>query len=413
MLTAPSVLGECSERTDSFSCEVLSSFSDWKLSREVWDTAVLALDGNIYFSYDSSRTWWDFYGKGKILRLFVCHAGDKLVAIIPTYIDSIGIGPLRLRISRLIGSNIPPKAFLPPIDEAWSVPVFQAIVKQLFEIDRCDLLSFGPLSGVHKPLKPIIEYCSTDEDLKARFEVVHGVHTIFRVPESMEAFYDGLSKQEKKNRRKYELRMLKKEFEVAVNVLSDPELVSQEFEGFVKQHTEQWRAEGKPGHFGSWPHALEFNRELVRRHGALGRMRFIRILANGEVIANQYTFAFGGAYVWELPSRAVDVKWSRFSLGPTAIVTMIEEALKESVSHVEGGLGHYEYKLRLGAEQHATTTLRVCSNGSGSRWRLRLFLAFRKVVGSIYHKIWYRRIAPRLPSAFWKPQWNLWLRLDF
>jgi hypothetical protein len=30
-----------------------------------------------------------------------------------------------------------------------------------------------------------------------------------------------------------------------------------------------------------------------------------------------------------------------------------------------------------------------------------------------YHKIWYRRIAPRLRAFAHRPQWSLWLRLDF
>src|SRR5262249_6816037 len=139
----------------------------------------------------------------------------------------------------------------------------------------------------------------------------------------------------------------------------------------------------------------------------------IRIVANNEVIANQYTFAFGNTYYWELPSRIVGEEWERFSLGPTGIVTMIEVGVKEGKERLEGGLAHYDYKVRLGAKEYTVKTVRVVAPTLGARWRFRIFGALRQCVGLLYHKLWYRRIVPRLPARYWRPQWTLWLRLDF
>jgi CelD/BcsL family acetyltransferase involved in cellulose biosynthesis len=142
-------------------------------------------------------------------------------------------------------------------------------------------------------------------------------------------------------------------------------------------------------------------------------MRFIRIVANGEVIANQYTFAFGDRYYWELPSRAVDPKWERFSLGPTGIVTMIEKGIEEGKNCLEGGLAHYDYKVRLGAKEYTALTFRVAASSARARRNLAIYSFVRNGLSLVYHKLWYRRVAPRLPSFFWRPQWMLWLRLDF
>jgi CelD/BcsL family acetyltransferase involved in cellulose biosynthesis len=229
----------------------------------------------------------------------------------------------------------------------------------------------------------------------------------------MDDYYASLSKNERKNRRKYELRLLKKEFETQVHVETDAAKMSEEFERFALQHAEQWAAEGKTGHFGAWPRALEYNRALVKAQSAAGRLRFIRIIANGEVIANQYTFALGDRYYWELPSREVDPKWERFSLGPTGIVTMIEQAIKEGIKVIEGGLAHYDYKLRLGATEHNVFTFRILSAKPATRVRFAFFSFVRTCWSYAYHKVWYRRIMPRLPRAFWRPQPDQWLRLDF
>ncbi len=399
---------------EELQCRLECSFEKLDPMRSIWDEATARLAGSIYMSYDWCLNWWEFYGRGKELRIFIFSAAGRVVGILPLYIDSIGFRPVRFKVARLVGANIPPKVFDPPIDQAWAGPIFEQILTRLFEADRCDLLSFGPVSELHKAAEKLAEAsCAktglvTPADLRA-----DGVHSIFWLPTSMADYFESLSKNERKNRRKYELRLLNKEHATRVDVLSDPGKVEKEFENFVTQHTLHWQAQGKTGHFGAWPKALEFNRALVKTHGKLGRMRFIRILADGQTVANQYTFAFGNSYFWELPSRIVGGEWEKFSLGPTGIVTMIDEAIKEGEKRLEGGLAHYEYKIRLGAKEYAVRRVRVIANRAGSRMRVKLYNALRLCLLYGYHKIWYRRITPHLPALFRKPQWMFWLRLDF
>jgi CelD/BcsL family acetyltransferase involved in cellulose biosynthesis len=402
-----------SESALPFECRLAANFAALEISRVDWDTATAELGGSVYMSFDWVRTWWEFYGAGKDLRLFVCSAGRKIVGIIPLYIDSIGLGPLRFRVARLVGANIPPKAFNPPIHEAWAETIFQEILTQLFEKGHCDVLSFGPVSELQKSIHALETVSVSQSSLVGSCAVIRDVHSVFWLPKDMEEYYESLSKNERKNRRKYELRLLKKEYETKVEVVTQPAAVLEEFDRFAVQHAEQWRAEGKSGHFGAWPMGLEFNRALVRAQANLGRLRFIRIAADGEVIANQYTYAFGDAYYWELPSRAIAAQWDRFSLGPTGIVTMIDVGIQEGKKRLEGGLAHYDYKLRLGAKEYQTLTVRVIGKRIGSRTRACLFGFFRSVLSIAYHKIWYRRLMPRLPASVRRPQWRLWLRLDF
>jgi CelD/BcsL family acetyltransferase involved in cellulose biosynthesis len=229
----------------------------------------------------------------------------------------------------------------------------------------------------------------------------------------MEDYFSALSKNERKNRRKYELRALRGEYSVSVDSVSDEELLAEEFEQFALQHANLWAPQGKPGHFGAWPRALDFNRALVKAQGRHGRVRFLRILADGKVISSQYTFSFGDAYYWELPARSVEKEWERFSLGPTGIVQMIEAALKEGKRRIEGGLAHYDYKLRLNAKEYAVATFRFVADTPASRFRFRAFRQFHKLFRIAYHKLWYQRILPSLPGAFSRSQSGLWLRMDF
>lgn len=412
-LTGP-VAMQVREPLSELKCRIETTFESVENLRAIWDEAVIRLGGTIYMSFDWARIWWEFYGGGKELRIFLFTAGEEVVGIVPLYIDCLGRWPIRFRVARLVGANIPPKVFDPPMNESWAEEMFGSVLAQLFEKDGCDLLSFGPVSVLHQATEQLPQACAAKAQFVVAPEIVtDGVHSIFWLPKSMEQYFEGLSKNERKNRRKYELRLLNKECPAKVEVVSDPGAVEKQFEEFVAQHTLHWREQGKPGHFGSWPKATEFNRALVKAHGRLGRMRFIRILAGDKVVSNQYTFAFGKSYVWELPARAVGQEWERFSLGPTGIVTMIGVAIGEGKSRLEGGLAHYEYKLRLGAKEHSVRRVRVVANRFGSRMRVLLFSTLRLCLLYGYHKIWYRRITPHLPAAFRKPQWNLWLRFDF
>jgi CelD/BcsL family acetyltransferase involved in cellulose biosynthesis len=272
----------------------------------------------------------------------------------------------------------------------------------------------GPVSGTNEAWQSFPqEFNSTGARLRVECDA-RAVHTLFRLPQSQSEYLNSLSKNEQKNRRKYELRTLRKEHAVEVSVISGTvETLLQEFDHFVELHGRQWQAEGKAGHFGAWPNALAYNRALVEALGPLDRVRFIRITADRTVVSSQYLFSFGGRWYWELPARLPGRDWDRFSLGPSGIVTMIGEAISTGVHWIQGGLGHYDYKLRLGAEEYGVVTFRICPSGVGPRLRRALYDWLRLGLRFCYHKVWYRRIVPRLPGPVSRSQWPLWLRVDF
>src|ERR1035441_2831019 len=109
-------------------CRLETSFAKLSEFRETWDSAASRLGGSIYLSYDWARLWWEFYGDGKALRIFIFSVGDQIVGILPIYVEVIRFGPISLKIARLIGSNIPPKVFNPPVDPALADDVFQQVL---------------------------------------------------------------------------------------------------------------------------------------------------------------------------------------------------------------------------------------------------------------------------------------------
>src|SRR5262249_44043696 len=157
-------------------------------------------------------------GDGKQLRIFIFRSAEAIVGIVPMYIDTIGAGPFRIRITRLVGAKIPPKVFNPPIHPEFAPQIFKCVLEQLLETDSCDVLSFGPVSELHPPAAALQTACASLPDLVASCENTTGVHSVFLLPRSTEEYYASLSKNERKNRRKYDLRMMRKDYEVTVDI---------------------------------------------------------------------------------------------------------------------------------------------------------------------------------------------------
>jgi len=394
--------------------EVYENFENLCILQREWDAFVEKLNAPVYMSYDWCRIWWKIYGAGKDLRIYVFSGNSQVVGIIPIYIDCLGVGLLNLKVARLVGANIPPRIFDPPINKDWANLVFETIVLKLFREDNCDVFSFGPVSSLYPLISDLKKLNDGQTNIIGQVEEHPAdVHTFFILPETFEGYLGSLSKNERKNRRKYELRYLKKSFAIQTDILKSWEEIGEEFPKFVEMHTAQWRSEGKPGHFGAWPKSNDFHFALVKELSKKGRLRLIRIRANDEAITYEYSFAFGDCYYWLLPARKIGPSWEQYSLGSTSLVNMMRIAIEEGVRRVEAGLAHFDYKSRLGAKEYPATIIFLMPKDLGSRFRYYVFRSIFSLIDMLYYKIWYRRLQPHLPRRFQRGIWSLWIRFSF
>lgn len=369
------------------------------------------LGGPIYMTFDWLKTWWEFYGQGRQLRLFVFQNQAQIVALLPFYLEDFGMGPFRTRVARLVGANIPPKTFNPPVDPTWSPQVFLNVLHRLFRAARCDLLSLGPVTQQWPPAAAFAAACADAHQLvaSARHQI-RDVQTWFQLPATFEAYLETLSASERKSRLK-RLRHLEKNRQVSSDVISDPGKVEQEFDGFLRQHARQWQATGRPGHFAAWPQGEAYNRALVKVQAQRGRVRFFRMLVSGQVVANRYTFLLGNTLYSELPAREVGEPWDKLGIGGISLLKFNESAIQAGISCVDSGLGGYEHKSALGGHQVPVGIWRVTGRGF-SRVKGLLFLSLARAVLLACHKLWYRRTLPKLPQWFKRTQSIWWLKFD-
>jgi CelD/BcsL family acetyltransferase involved in cellulose biosynthesis len=405
-VAAESVLAR-EDRPCTFS--VATSFDEAGLSREEWDEFVLSVGGEIYSSYDWCRIWWQHYGRGRNLRLFVFRHGNRLVGLAPMFIERIWLGPITVRIAKRISADFAMDVFALPVSTKWSDDIYKQMLSYLIETEKCDAVWFGFLPSEDPSLPSLRAVASLPgEPFIFIRDSRAGVRTVFYLPGSFEAYVAGLEKSARQNYRR-QFKLLKKAFDVKEIVVSEPAAAKAEFHAFRAFHTKQWEAAGSPGHFGDWPHSDAFNRDLVAQLAPLGRFRMLHLYAGDSAVASQYAFTFGPNCYWRLPARSTEKEMGRFGLGVLGLMHLLEQMSFEGISRIDAGRGHYDYKVQYGGLESDYSSVLLRSNRPGSSFRVRLFVALSDLIHLVYYRIWRLRLAPRLPLPR-RPLWQTWIR---
>lgn len=398
--------------TVGLTLQVETTFSASSQVQEAWDDAVERLQGPVYMTYDWLRTWWRHYGRGKELRLVRVTQGDRVVALLPIYLEVFGVPPFRVRVARLVGANLPPKSFNPPVEAETAEPAFALLFERLFSTDRCHLLSLGPVTDAwHGHAGFRAAAARAPHLVRPPRAQPRDSQTLFHLPETFDEYLEALSPTERKNRMK-RVRKLEREHVITTEVVSEQAAVTSEFEQFALQHAKQWGTIGKGGHFAAWPGAEAYNRELVQTQSARGRVRFFRLLAGDQVIANRYTFLFNGTVYSELPSRAVGEPWDGLGVGAISLLKFTEQVIGQGIRTVDSGIGAYDHKSSLGGTAVPSAVLRCAGATTYAGLASSIFLIFSSLFHAIFHKVWYRRLLPKLPASLGRTQSMLWLRFD-
>jgi CelD/BcsL family acetyltransferase involved in cellulose biosynthesis len=407
MTTPVAARAETADNRLSF--RLLHSFADAKPLRSAWNELVLRSGADIYQTFDWCRLWWQYYGARRQLHLLLCFSGEELVGLVPGFIETLWLGPARLRVAKLVGADFTIQLCnLPILSGALPSVVSRAIHHFLGE-SRCDLLLFGPLCGPAARLDDLLAAGQHERDLVGRTDVLGDwCNTYFDLPDSFGAYLAVLDKKQRSNINRSS-GQLSKAHRVSFDVVGSATKVGTEFERFCLLHCAQWEAAGKLGHFGDWAHAREFNRDLVRTLGDQGMVRFYLILADDQVVSSQFSFVFRGVIYWRLPARVCGPEWDKYGLGALGLVREVEAAIGEGLRVVEAGRGRYPYKILYGAHELPLRTVQFVRRGSGVSARVRCFRAFASLLNLAYYKVLVARLAPRVP-ALRRPLWPLWIR---
>lgn len=388
--------------------QVVRDWSEVEPLRDTWDALVQALGGDIYFTFDWCHTWWRYYGPPRRLNLLLFWKDSRLVGLLPMIVDRLWLGPVPIRLGKLLGSDFTTAVLSPPVAPADAQAVYSLALRHLLGQARCSAVWFGPLAGHHPHRDHLRQACRACEPAARLIRDRDvGVHTIFHLPETFEQYLASLDKSQRGNYRR-DRRNLDKQYPLHLETIDQPEQLEPQFEQFLALHNAQWRSQAMLGHFGDWPEAAAFNRDLLRVMAPPGRLRLERLRAGDQIVAYDFSFRLNDWLYWRLPARRTGEPWDRLGLGRVSLVERIQAAIAAGIRQIEGGSGHYDYKVRLGATEYPLGSMLIAGSGFSAlmagllcRWADLLHLA--------YYRVWFSRIAPRLPLPR-RPLRRTWIR---
>jgi CelD/BcsL family acetyltransferase involved in cellulose biosynthesis len=374
--------------------------------RHEWDGFVDEVGSDIYFTVDWLQAWWARYGTDRELECLIVRDGPTVVAALPFCIQRLWAGPVPVRLARFVGADSTLPVFTPAIRAGYEKEVVAVALTRLLDDDRCTAVSLAPLSG-ESTVAEATEAAAAGPGRELIRTDSTGPHTVFRFPDSFEDYLGSLSKSQRQNHRRY-LRKLEKEYDVEYRTISGTDAVAY-LDEFVDLHAAQWNDAGKLGHFGDWPDSVEFNRDLITRMADSGRARFYEISGRGRVLAIEFAYVLGDRCFWRLPARDPDPELAKLRLGRLSLAEMFHAVIDDGRRMVEGGPGHYDYKIRLGAEEHALRRVVVSRDSVTARWRTAWLLRWADLLHLLYYRIWFLKLAPALGRSG-RPLWRPWIR---
>lgn len=374
-----------------------------------WDDFIESHDGDIFLTYDWCRIWWKYYGSNRELGLFIIRNGDSLCGIIPLFREIIRIGPVSLRVIKMVSSDYMPVAVNIAIRDKFINQVIAAIVSKIQAHWKWDLIYLGPLSGRYQSVEKLVN--AFQRALGESYlceKTTSDVQTFFTVAPDWDQQVSALGAKQRTNARRTFREIDRRAISISsVRAASDTYIPM--FNDFVRMHQAHWRKIGKPGHFGAWRASTSFHREIAGIQLAHDRLRLLEIRFNEQIVGYEYIYRLNGTYFWFLNAREeskdmerVDFKWIAFRTRATC-------AVEDGVTLIDGMRGKYDYKLAMGGKLLPINNIFVYPINPATRLRVLLFRRAAQWLHIGYYKIWRTRIAPRFGFKL-RSLWDKWIR---
>lgn len=396
--------------------EVFDDFDELAWMQQEWDDFVESVRAEIFLTYDWCKIWWKHYGKNRDLRVFVFRSNDELVGIIPLFFEKIWLGPVFVRVAKILGTDFTITTVSLPILSDSVEAVMKEFLGGILTKYKLDIVHLGPLCGLY-PSMDLMKVCS--ELLNSSYCVKQsnsGFQTYVRLAASWEKHLSGLSSNMRRTiKRSYRdiCGIGGDDTKTLVTDIAKPDNCEETFDKFVQMHQLHWRKLGKLGHFADWPSALVFHREMARAQLERGRLRLVEVKLGSLCLGYEYDYKFGNKYHAFLNARAslgeVSGAGPGVSLGSVVFSEQLKRALKENVDYIDMMPGTDEYKRRLGGESFPIRNMYVFPKKLFVLIRVFLFRAFSCLLNFCYYRMWFCRIAPKLPFKR-RSLWKIWIR---
>jgi CelD/BcsL family acetyltransferase involved in cellulose biosynthesis len=310
--------------------ELLRDFS--AIDERSWNHLVMNSPGATLFQTLAwQRAWWETFGRGQLLVL-AAYQGGRLSAIAPLFAEGgmvFFVGSGGSDYLDFLGDRLPAEVLSAMLDTA-----------------RAHTADFVGFRFYHVP------HASPTGQLLAEAAVELGLDRYEEGALDAPALRFAQWSQsrrppaEKTSLLRHE-RTLRKHGELRTEHFTRSEDILPLLPAFFGQHIERWKGTGFPSLF-LQQEQCAFYRNLTRRAGPEGWLRFSRVTLGERPVAFHFGFSFQRRFLWYKPS--FDPAWSRCSPGEVLLRSLLVRAQSEGSEVFDFGLGNEAFKSRFATE---------------------------------------------------------------
>jgi len=394
------------------SIEIFNKFDDLKAFEPQWDQFVESVGCEIFMTYDWCRLWWKYYGGERNLQIFVFRYHETLAGIIPVFFEKLWLGPVFIRAAKIVGTDFTIPKITLPIRKEFLQQVAQKFLEKLVTDYNWDVLHIGPIAGIFRDFDKLMETCqlSTGQSHRIR-KTNETVQTYFMLAGSWDEQIASLSKKQQ--------RILKQKYRVLHEITGDDTSIVSRFaashncrelfDRFAEMHQIHWQKQGKSGHFGDWPNSMQFHGEMAQEQLKHNRLRLLEVNAGKYNLGYKYGYRFGDNYMEFLDARSQIEELARASVGRIIFCEQMKKAVQERAKYIDSLGTQYEHKLLMGGKMFPVNNIYIYSRKPLSVIRVGIFRKLSWLLHICYYKIWFCRIAPKLPFKGLH-LWKTWIR---
>jgi CelD/BcsL family acetyltransferase involved in cellulose biosynthesis len=349
---------QCIAREESF----IALGAEWERLHAASETS------SVFNSWLVQHVWWQVYGRGRRLRVFVARDGGELVGILPLYLQRSSVAGIPVRRLRLVGTGVDtyPDDLGPVLSPCSRRAVLEALSRAVVdsaEWDVVELTDLDPRMGLHEALAGIVRSskipCAPGRSQRIAY---------VEIPSTWQAYLDSLSRE-----RRGHLRRLRRRLDRALPwrffVWDNERRIGEALERLADLHRRRWIASGTPSESFASPQYLEFHRRVMAGALQRGWLRLYCLELAGEVAAMIYAYRFRNRVY--LMQAGFDPRHAHRSPGAVLLGCALEHAIGEGNAAFDFLRGEHAYKDELASGERETVFVKCYRNTARAMaWRL-------------------------------------------
>ncbi len=339
--------------------QVIDTTEGMEALRDDWDRLLgHAASASIFSSWEWQYHWWRHYGKHSALRVLVAKSDDKILGILPLYVQSITfLQFLPLAVLRLVGTggDTSPDYIGPMLEPGTEQEVYLALCEFiLHKLPDWDVLNFTDMPGNLRLVKILTEMC--DQNNLSYDSNPNTIIPIIRLPATWEEYLSSRHKDYRYEVRKTR-RKISEAYTVNFRVWDSPDRLDEVIDRLITLHQLRWEQNHKQSTAFASPEYIAFHRDAIKSCFNRDWIRLYCLTLDTNIVAIYYCYRFNNEVLHF--QSGFDPTFEDYAPGHVLMGYAVEHAIHEGNKVFDLLKGQHPYKKKWANDSRNTCDLTI------------------------------------------------------